>query len=235
MRVEQVMFPVVRGIAKRPKLSKAVFGRTKWGDPFAPNRFSYPYGIYDTMRAEGPVVFNRLYQQWFVFGYDEIQEVFRSPHATTSSMVDVLLAVSPYNKLSASSVANFTRWLLVTDAPEHSRLRGAVSRAFTPRRIASFEPRIQAVAADLLASIEHLAQVDIVREFTARLPIYVIADLLGLPQERREWLQSASAEIGGILEAFAGFDPSSMNRRFDDLTRTSPRSSSSAACIRRTI
>lgn len=217
MRVEQLVFPVVRGIAKRPKVSKAVFGRTKWGDPFAPDRFSYPYGIYETMRADGPVVFSKLYQQWFVFGYDEVHEVFRSPQATTSSLVDLLLTLSPYNKLSAPSVANVSGWLLVTDPPEHSRLRGAVSRAFTPRRIASYEPRIQIVVAELLASIEHLNEVDIVSEFTARLPIYVIAELLGLPRERWEWLRSASAEIGGILEAFAGFDPISMNRRFDEL------------------
>jgi cytochrome P450 len=217
MRVEQLMFPVVSGIAKRPKVSKAIFGRTKWGDPFAPARFSYPYDIYDTMRADGPVVFNKLYQQWFVFGYDEIHEVFRSPHATTSSMVEVLLALHPYNKLSANSIGNFKRWLLVTDPPEHSRLRGAVSRAFTPRRIASFEPRIQTVVKELLSSIENLSEVEIVSEFTARLPIYVIAELLGLPRDRWEWLRAASAEIAGILEAFAGFDPVSMNRRFDEL------------------
>ncbi len=187
------------------------------GDPFAPDRFSYPYGIYDTMRADGPVVFSNIYQQWFVFGYDEIHEVFRSPQATTSSIVDVLLTVSPYNKLSPSSVTNFRRWLLVTDPPEHSRLRGAVSRAFTPRRIASYEPRIKTVVAELLASIEHAHEVDIVNEFTARLPIFVIADLLGLPRDRWEWLRAASAEIGGILEAFGGFDPVSMNARFDEL------------------
>ena len=217
MRVEQLMFPVVRGIARRPKVSKAVFGRTKWGDPFAPDRFSYPYGIYDTMRADGPVVFNKVYQQWFVFGYDEIYEVLRSPQATTSSLVDVLLAVSPYNKLSASSVANVTRWLLLTDPPVHSRLRGAVSRAFTPRRIASYEQRVQAVVAELLAPIEQVKELDVVSDFTARLPIYVIAELLGLPRDRWEWLRSASAEIGGVLEAFAGFDPVSMNHRFDEL------------------
>ncbi len=59
--------------------------------------------------------------------------------------------------------------------------------------------------------------VDIVAEFTARLPIYVIADLLGLPRDRWDWLRAASAEIGGLLEAFTAFDPASMNQRFADL------------------
>ncbi len=217
MKAEQIVLPLVSAIGKRPRLSNALFKYAKWGNPFAEERFSYPYELYDRYRADGEVFFHKAFRQWFVFGYDEVLEVLHSSEARTSAARDLLLSVSPYTKLSPQTKASFSRWLLVNDPPDHTRLRASVSRAFTPKRISSWEPMITEVARELLDKVADQKSIDAYQSFTAPLPIYVIAAILGLPRDRWEWLRESSREIGLLLEAFTQFEPASMNRRFAEL------------------
>jgi cytochrome P450 len=77
--------------------------------------------------------------------------------------------------------------MLVVDPPEHTRYRRLVSRAFTPRAIAAFEPTIERTTADLLDALEVAGgEVDLVGAWAAQLPVLVIAELLGVPKERRD-------------------------------------------------
>lgn len=83
--------------------------------------------------------------------------------------------------------------LLALDPPEHSRHRKLVSRAFTARRIANLEERVRTVSDDLLDAIEADLDAggggfDLVERFAARLPVAVIADLLGVPEHQHDWL-----------------------------------------------
>ncbi len=82
--------------------------------------------------------------------------------------------------------------LLALDPPEHNRHRKLVSRAFTARRVAALHQRIEQVAEDLLDTIEadqgSGSTFDLVDRYAARLPVAVIADLLGVPEEEHDWL-----------------------------------------------
>ncbi|MEM7094067.1 MAG: cytochrome P450 [Actinomycetota bacterium] len=218
MSVESMAMSAVAAIGRRPWLSNAVFRFTRWGNPFAEERFSYPYPMYERCRADGPVVFGRPYQQWFVWGYDEIREVFRSPDTTIAAVGDLLLDLPQYRKLSDSTRDSFGKWMLVNDPPEHTRLRSAVSRAFTPKQIAHYEPLVRNVTAELIAELPTAGEFDIVEKFTNELPIQIIAELLGLPTDHRGWLRDASREVAGMIEPLTPFDPDSMNRRFDELS-----------------
>lgn len=217
MGIEQVAMSSVAAVGRRPALSNALFRFTKWGNPFAEERFSWPYPMYDRMRADGPVAYGRLYRQWFVFGYDEVQEVLRSPHTATAPVGELLMSTSRYRRLSVQARSNFSRWLLVNDAPNHTRLRSAVSRAFTPHQIERYEPLVERVIDDLLSTLDTTREIDIVEAFTSKLPIQAIATLLGLPDDRHPWLLRASREIAGMLEPLTPFDPTSMSDRFDEL------------------
>ena len=217
MGAEQVAMSAVAAIGGRPWLSRLVFGATRWGDPFAAERFSDPYAMYERMRADGPVAYGRPYRQWFVFGYDEVQQVLRSANTATSPVGELLLSTRRYRKLSPAARASFGRWLLTVDPPDHTRLRAAVSRAFTPRQIARYEPLVEKVTAELLADVPPSGEIDIVAAFTDQLPIRVISELLGLGPDRRDWLLDASREIGGMLEPLNAFDPASMSGRFAEL------------------
>jgi cytochrome P450 len=84
--------------------------------------------------------------------------------------------------------------LLALNAPDHTRLRRLFSGAFTPRRVAAMESSIEATAHRLLD--EAGDQIDLVEEYAAHLPVTVIADLLGVPEEERaplvEWGNAAA-------------------------------------------
>jgi len=217
MVAEQLALSAVAAMGSRPRLSEAMFRFTKWGNPFAAERFSSPYAMYDRMRADGPVAYGRPYRQWVVFGHDEVQEVLRSSATTTSSIGELLLSTRRCRKLSPSARSNFSRWLLIVDPPDHTRLRSAVGRAFTPKQISRYEPLVDKVVSELLAGLPTSGDVDIVATFTNRLPIQVISELLGLPPDRRDWLLAASREIGAMLEPLTPFEPTSTSERFAEL------------------
>ncbi len=217
MGVEQLAMSSIAAIGKRPRVSHALFGFTKWGNPFADERFSWPYPMYDRMRADGEVVYGRAYRQWFVLGYDELQQVLRSPDVATAPIADLMLSTRQYRKLTPSVRTNFSRWLLATDPPDHTRLRSAVARAFTPKQIAAYEPHVRKVVDELLSDLPASGEVDIVEAFTNKVPIQLIAEILGLPADRRQWLLEASHEVGGMVEPFSELDARSISERFAEL------------------
>ncbi len=91
-----------------------------------------------------------IYRQWFVTGYDEAKAVLSSPHALTRPQIDVMLDVRPYTKLNHSTRAFLENFLVGVDPPDHTRLRGLVNRAFTPRQIARLDERMDTIIDELL-------------------------------------------------------------------------------------
>ena len=103
------------------------------------------------------------------------------------------------DELDAAGVAEPPS-MLVVDPPDHTRFRRLVSRAFTPRATAAFEPVVRRTADTLLDALElRSGPVDLVETFAAQLPVLVIADLLGVPTDRRadflRWGGAAAATL----------------------------------------
>src|SRR5215813_13514672 len=71
--------------------------------------------------------------------------------------------------------------MLFSDPPVHERLRRLVSRDFTPRRIRELEPRIRAIAAELLDNVVRKGAFDVMADLANVLPVMVIAEMLGIP------------------------------------------------------
>ncbi|WP_319453638.1 MULTISPECIES: cytochrome P450 [unclassified Mycobacterium] len=85
--------------------------------------------------------------------------------------------------------------LLVADPPEHARLRRLVSQAFTPRAIDGLHHRIQEITSDLLDELDENTQCDLVANYASKIPIEVIAEMLGIPRDEVP-VFSAFAEPG---------------------------------------
>ena len=219
MNSDHVVLPVVRQIGTRPRLSNALFRYARY-NPFDPQRFSWPYPVYNRMSDGQPVVYSRLFNEWTVFGYDEVLDVLRSPNVSSSGVVTRLRHIAPHRKLSQQAMDNFAGWLLFLDPPDHTRLRSAVSRTFTPKRIADHEPRVRRITEQLLADCARDPEPDVIASFASPLPVCVIADILGVPHDLFEQLHHASTEIAGLLEILRPFDPRSMSERFAELHDT---------------
>ena len=128
--------------------------------------------------------------------------------------------------------------MLVLDPPDHTRLRGLVNKAFTARRVADMRPRIRKLVDEQLDRVVDKGEMDVIRDLAHRLPVIVICDMLGIPEDHRAAFLVGSNVSGRIL------DPAPMTREELDqrqhrdgrwATTTSTSSASCAAASRRTI
>ncbi len=90
--------------------------------------------------------------------------------------------------------------LLFMDAPDHTRLRGLVSKAFTPRSVERLRPRIAQLTDELLAPLRDAGHFDVIDDFAFPLPVTVICELLGVPSEDRELFRQQTRDLAVILD-----------------------------------
>ena len=203
---QEMALSVVRGLVKRPRLANTVFRFDKWGNILGPDRFVDPYPIYERMRAAGPISFSPLLQQWAVVGYEEARQVLSSSSFGVAPQIDLLLETRPYSRM-----ADTTNALLFTDPPLHTRLRSVVNRAFTPRQMQRLEPRVAHLVDRLLAGMADDPVPDLVPTLTEPLPIQVIAELIGVPEDRWPWVTATSATLRRVLDTFVVVDPAEID------------------------
>ncbi len=217
MRAEQILFPLIRFVGERPRLAALLLARDRWGNPLSPEAFADPYAFTELAQNDGDVVYRRLYQQWFVHGYDEIREALASDALDTSSQVETLLVTRPYNRLGPHSRFFLRHLLPLTDPPLHPRLRSLVHRAFTPRRVAELEPAVERLTAELLDALPRHGPIDVRNGFTVPLPINVIAALLGIPAEHWGDVRRWTGEVVRLLDPLMRFDPATVDRAVESL------------------
>jgi cytochrome P450 len=90
--------------------------------------------------------------------------------------------------------------MLQQDPPDHTRLRGLVVKAFTARRVEDMRPRIQQVVDQTLDRVIPHGHMDLIDDFAFRLPVTIICDMLGIPEEHREVFHSGTRDGGRILD-----------------------------------
>jgi cytochrome P450 len=91
-------------------------------------------------------------------------------------------------------------WMLQQDPPDHTRLRGLVVKAFTARRVEDMRPRIQQIVDDTLDAIAGQGHMDLIEDFAFRLPVTIICDMLGIPEDHREVFYRSSRDGGRLLD-----------------------------------
>ncbi len=224
MRREQVLFPVLRHVAKREWAARAMTPLLAPYNPFEPERRSNPYPGYQLLRNEGAAMYHRRLRSYIVTGYDECEAVLRSP-AVSVDRSEQLLAIRPYTQLDDDVLAFFSNWLISIDPPHHTRLRKLISRAFTPRSIELLEPEVEALAMDLLddlarpsADDQLPASVDVMTAFADLLPIQVVGQLLGIPKADWPWLKEVSDVVITFVDPLNAFGPGEMNRLVHELS-----------------
>jgi cytochrome P450 len=153
-------------------------------DPFSYEIDENPYPVYRWMRNDAPVYYNEQLDFYALTRFQDNLDAFVDKDAYTSTWSTSLEFMNQPHPGSGLMI-----WM---DPPEHNRYRGLVSKAFTPRRISDLEPRIRVIAAGYLDALVDRERFDVVKEFTARLPMDVISSLLGIPESDRRWVQEGS-------------------------------------------
>jgi cytochrome P450 len=164
----------------------------------SPNVIADPYPHYHRLRTLEPVhrsplgvfVVSRLADVGFVlrdkrFGKDFVGRM-------TRRFGPQVLDEQVYRSMSL--------WMLQMDPPDHGRLRGLVVKAFTARRVEDMRPRIQEIVDRTLDRVASCGQMDLIADFALRLPVTVICDMLGIPEEDHEMIFSGARGGGRLLD-----------------------------------
>lgn len=147
-------------------------------DPFDIEIDETPYETWRRLRDEAPVYHNDRYGFFALSRFDDVDRASRDPATFTSGHGTVLemMTEDPYPDAP----------LIFSDPPDHTRLRGLVSRAFTARRVSEMEDRIRTLCVDFLDRQVGGREFDYVQDFAARLPSLVISSLFGVPLEEQD-------------------------------------------------
>jgi cytochrome P450 len=158
-------------------------------NPYAHSTIENPYPVYRRLRDEAPVYHNEEIGFWALSRFDDVMAAhldtatFLSSHGVTIEGID---AGAPY--------------LIIKDPPDHTRQRKIVSRVFTPSQIGDLEPFIRRTAGELLDRHIGSQSFDVATDFAVILPLTVISELIGIPQELREEVHAISDRINQPTE-----------------------------------
>ena len=168
-----------------------------------PAFFADPYPVYRRLREEAPVFRSEAIGAWLLTRYDDVSATVRDPRRFSSrerfsAVLDPLSAAERDHLRPLAD--HFAVGLLGSDPPDHTRLRGLINRAFTPRVVEGLRPRVETLVEGFLDAAEERGEMDFIADFAYPLPATVIAELLGAPPGARDDFKRWS---DGIL-AFQG-------------------------------
>ena len=168
-------------------------------DPFSDEYFNDPTDVYRRLREEAPVYFNEKYGFYGLSRFDDVVAASRDWEAFSSTRGSDLSMMSKDPEM----IRNM-RLIIMMDPPEHDRMRGLVSRVFTPRAISNLEPMVREVVVEQLEPLEGRDTFDFVADFSAPFPVEIISRMLGVPkddrQQIRHWLDKSLHREPGQMD-----------------------------------
>ena len=174
---------------------------------FSPYDYEFhndPYPVYAWLRAEAPVYRNDELDFWALSRYDDVLTGFRD-QAAFSNAYGVMIERSMWTP-DASRFISF----LAMDPPEHTAMRGLISRAFTPRRVAALEPRIREIASRYIDAAIDRGSFDFMADLAAALPLDVISELIGVPEADRARVRRTVDQMLHREEGVRGVPPAAV-------------------------
>jgi cytochrome P450 len=150
---------------------------------FAPDQVAFhmadPHAAFRRLRAEDPLHWYAEGPFWCATRHREVSEISRRPKTFSSAHGTQIWEVA--GRLAGNAMAEEAPSIIRMDPPEHNRHRKLAIGAFTPRAVTALEPRVRALARESVAAIQPGESFDFVEQIATPLPMFVIAELLGVP------------------------------------------------------
>jgi len=165
-------------------------------DPLSPAQRADPFPVYAAARRDAPVFYAPAFDLWVVARHADVLTVLKDDETYSSRNA---LRSSPREPLPEVRAVLAAGWpdmpiIVDSDPPLHGRIRRPITKAFTPRRVAELAPRIEAIARELLDGFAGDGEADVVERFAWPLPLRVMGELIGVPQEDLPWLHERSRD-----------------------------------------
>jgi cytochrome P450 len=169
---------------------------------YTPEAMQNPYPVLERLRAEAPVARGVNPPRWVLTRFADVDAALRDQSWIVGGQrIANLIRIRPPEVRAElqplfDAIAN---QMLFSDPPDHTRLRGLVSKAFTPRVVQRLRPRIEQIVDDLLDPAVERGSLDVVHDFAYPLPAIVITEMLGIPPAERDQFKAWSDDFATFL------------------------------------
>lgn len=150
-------------------------------DPFRSDFQDQSHSIYRELRDRHPAYHNPERDFWAISRFEDVWAATLDLDSLTTEGMPEAKALKP--------MLNFL------DPPRHDQLRALVSRAFTFRRVEAMEPRIRSLARELIDQFVESGESELLEDYAIPLPGSIIAEMIGVPLERRKEFLSYTRAI----------------------------------------
>ncbi|WP_329400212.1 cytochrome P450 [Streptomyces melanogenes] len=162
-----------------------------------------PYPAYTALRASGRAHHHTPTNQWLIPHHADVSDLLRDRRLGRTYLhrftheefgrTPPPPSHEPFHTLNDQGILDL-------EAPDHTRIRRLVAKAFTPRRVEELEPVVDRIATHLVGDFVAAGGGDLLTDVAEPLPVTVIAEMLGIPEEDRHLLRPWSADICGMYE-----------------------------------
>jgi cytochrome P450 len=167
-------------------------------NPLSPDFIRDPYPHYERLRTTDPMHLTP-FGAYVASRHAEVSLVMRDKRFGKDYIERTKRRYGP-QIMEEPVFRSMSHWMLQQDPPDHTRLRGLVVKAFTARRVEDMRPRIQEIVDQTLDRIASQGHMDLIEDFAFRLPVTIICDMLGIPEEHREAFYTSSRDGGRLLD-----------------------------------
>ncbi|MEV0175439.1 cytochrome P450 [Streptomyces sp. NPDC050803] len=162
---------------------------------FRPQVQARLYDFYDELRSADDLFWDRHLDAWIATGHAVVSGAAGDPRLSSVRYPDIAAVSEELRPLARV----LSRQMLYSDAPDHSRLRALISKAFTPRAVATLRARIVEAVDRIIAEAAPTGRMDVVADLARPLPLTIICDLLDVPHQDRPTLAAWSEPIAEAI------------------------------------
>ena len=162
---------------------------------------NHPERYYARLRQLAPVLWNPRWNGWIVTSHEAVMAGFRDSTRLSSDRFSGPFGSELRNAGTSSEqlMGFLSKFFVWKDPPYHTRARALVNRAFVPKNLEIMRPRIQNLVRTLAEPLRGGQPVDFFSRFAFTLPIIVISEFLGVPQEAQADVHAWSEDLGAVI------------------------------------
>jgi cytochrome P450 len=149
-----------------------------------------PYPAYARLHEEGPLHYldvDGKWALWSIVSHAECSSIAKDPRLSAKRSQQMILSLPTSSQSEFKELARMLGlWLIFMDAPEHTRLRKLLNKGFTAAALEGLRPQVEAIVDRMLKPLQPGSEVELMREFANPMPVRIISEMLGVPQERHD-------------------------------------------------
>jgi cytochrome P450 len=161
-----------------------------------------PYPTYARLHEEGPIHYVEVagkWAVWSIFSHAECALIAKDSRLSAKRAQQMLLPLPLSRQGEFGELARMlSLWLIFMDPPEHTRLRKLLNKGFSPVAVEALRPQVQAIVDQMLSALRPGSYVELMNEFANPIPVQIILEMLGIPQELRDTFADWSRAIAAF-------------------------------------